>query len=99
MICTLEVHITLMPKTAYVVIGENITLECQVNISIPSHMKLSWSGPISRESVYVVNETSISDRLVVPAKESYNGLVMSCNVSVNGTNYTASAKLQVKGNY
>ena len=63
-------------------------------------MKLFWSGPISRESVYVVNETSVSDRLVVPAKESYNGQVMFCNVSLHGTIYNASAAtLIVRGNY
>ena len=89
-----------MPITNKATIGDNITLDCQVDVNIPSHMTLSWSGPISRESVSMVNETtSVRDRLVVPAKESYNGRVMSCNVYINGTIYSASATLQVRGNY
>ena len=69
----IETNITLMPKTVEVVVGQNIKLECQVNINIPSNMTLSWNGPIRRESVSVVNETSVSNRLEVPAIESYNG--------------------------
>ena len=99
MLCTLDVNITLMPETVEVVVGENITLECQINISNSSHMNLSWSGPISHESVSVVYETSLSDGLVAPAKESYNGSVVSCNVSVYGTIYNASAILIVTGNH
>ena len=87
------------PDRVEVFVGENITLDCQVNIYIPFNVTLSWSGPISRGSVFVVNETTtVSDRLVVPAKESYNGQVMFCNVSVNGTIYSASATLIVRGN-
>ena len=82
-----------------VTVGDNITLDCQVNINIPSHMNLSWSGPICRESMYVVNRTSVSGGLIEPAKESYNGQVMSCNVFVYGTFYNASVTLQVRGNY
>ena len=95
---TLDVNIILTPETVNVTIGENITLECQVNINIPSHMKLFWSGPISNESVFVVNGTSVSHRLVVPAKESYNGIIMFCNVSVYGTNNSDSATFIVRGN-
>ena len=81
-------------------VGENIILDCQVNTNCPSHMTLSWRGPISRESVSVDNETtSVHDRLVTPAKESYNGSEMFCNVSVNGTVYSASATLIVRGNH
>ena len=80
-------------------VGQSITLDCLVNINIPSNITLSWSGPISRESVSVVNETSVSDRLVVPAKESYNESVMFCNVSVSGTVYNTSATLTVRGNH
>ena len=80
-------------------VGDIITLDCLVNINIPSNITLSWSGPISHEPVSVVNETSISDRLVVPAKESYDGSVLFCNVSVSGTCYSASATLTVRGNY
>ena len=75
--------------------GKNIT--CHLNNSIPSNMALSWSGPISHKSVSVVNETSVSDRLMVPANESYNGRVLFCNVSVYGSIYRASATLTVTG--
>ena len=97
---TLEVNITLQ-KMVEVEVGENIILDCQVNTNFPSHMTLSWSGPILCESVSVDNETtSVHDRLVAPAKESYNGCEMFCNVSVNGTVYSAaSATLIVRGNH
>ena len=87
-----------MPKTVEVTAGENITLECQLNINIPSNLTLSWSGPISREEVSVFNETSVNDRLVVPAKASFNDREVSCTVSVNGNAHSASATLTVRGN-
>ena len=79
-------------------LGENIKLWCQVYINIPSHMIFLWNGFIRRESVSLVNETSVSDTLEVPAIESYNGQKMSCIVSVIGTIYSASATLIVRGN-
>ena len=88
-----------MPKTVNVTVGENIALECQVNINIPSDMILSWSGPIKHELVSMDNETSVRGRLVVPAKESYNGQVMYCNVFVYGNIYNTSATLFVTGNH